>query len=252
MRHNDSLKTANIILKELNKTFYVTKPFTKNNDGNDYDFLVYEAPDGGGLDFKFGVFVKKGNKKIVIFNGAEYTEVDKLLQDVEKYNLTLMFPSHLYDPNYRKDYINRARIAWYLDEVLKFEFSDHMWKHRGEVHQKKGVYNEEVTNIQFEVDENGSGTIYRSIGGSSWIEMKFETVVDAIKAINGILIPEVSVRVGDCIDLMEKISRYGLSLDNAEAIKVNYSTLEVLHMDFKKKAIEMMEEALKKLKAGQS
>ena len=251
MRHNDSLRTSNVILKELNETYYVTKPFSPSGNGDDYDFLVYDAPDGGGLDFIFGVLVKKGNKKKVIFNGVDYSDVETLLKDVETYNSSLMFPSKLYDPNYRKDFINRERISWYLENVLGMKFADYIWGSRGQIYKKTGIYGEEITNISFEVDEDGKGKIYRKVSGSSWVEMPFDTVSDAIQAINGILSPEICANVNDYLDMLGKMTSYGLSLKNAEAIKVNFSTLEVIHSDFRKQAIEKLEQVLEQLKAGQ-
>ena len=248
MKVNKNLKTKNKILNELNETYYVVPPLTKNSELSGYDFMVYEEPEGGGLNFYFGVTTNKSNYK-VIFNGTVFDNVKELLAAVDEYNKTLPFPSTLYDPLYNHEYINRARIEWYLKDILGFEY-DYRCNSDMRFYVKKDIYGGEISNIGFRVDENGKGSIYRNLAKYSWLESPFETVIDAIKSINGILVTEIISGLKDNLNSIEKQLNFGFSLDNTQAMQLD-GALNTVASDYKKVAIEKIEEVLKQLKAEQ-
>lgn len=77
-----------------------------------YILLSSTTDDGGLLVYKNFEYVCTvyWTKSKLTFNGKSYTNVEKMMEDVTKYNETLEFPADTYCPNYTKESVFLKRM----------------------------------------------------------------------------------------------------------------------------------------------
>lgn len=247
---NEKLKTTNEILKVLNESYFVCKAY--NGEKGEYD--VYANDDKCGRQFVCRVIVSNTAKKSVIYNGAKYTNTDKLINDVKKFNDSLFFPADCYDPNLRKSYKEEQKINWYLTKVLKMKHGS--WEDGvRDKYVMQNVYGDPILTISYRMDYNyedneentGSGLIYRGLNGGSFISQAFKDAKEAVNIINTIIGVESIVNLNNS---MEALTNLKGGFDDMKNVKVE--TIEtVLYgggQKYKDKVIPILENLLKKLK----
>lgn len=210
--------------------------------------IYYEA-ESGGLSFFFSVEVTPSRKKSVLFNGKSYNDVDVLLDDVEAYNKTLLFPSRTYDPQYMAWANETARIHWYLTKKLGMETNY-------ESYSFKNMFGETIMSINYVMDydygrgkDSTSGRLYRNIGQSCsrCICINFTDAEDAVRQINSLVASEVITSINDNFEVLERFTGSFGSLSNAkvESIETLLAGKEIKYAD---KVIPILENLLKSLK----
>lgn len=252
---NDDLKTSNVILKELNEKYFVTKTFnpTIPKEGG-IEYLVYEEYDNIKMGNFYCKVVKVGTaKKSILFNGRKYNSTGALLEAVEKYNSELPFPARLYDELSNKYHQTYAQIQWYLTEAIGFvkEFSE--WR-EGDSFILKNVYGDAITKLSIAMDaekdvydrDTTSGNIIKKTG-VGWIYFPFKDAEDAVSVINSIVSGEVIPTFNDLFEILSKMRGNFSNLDNAK-----YGDLQDFLNGTQKKYTEFiipkLEELLVKLK----
>lgn len=83
-----------------------------------YTLLNSTAEDGGLLVYKNFEYVCTvyWTKSKLKFNDKSYTNVEKMMEDVAKYNNTLEFPANTYCPIYTKEAVSLMRMKKTLDD----------------------------------------------------------------------------------------------------------------------------------------
>lgn len=247
---NKYLKTKNVILNKLNTTHYVTVPFDK--DANKNEFIVYSLPEGSGMNFEFCVTASKSATKSVVFNGNRYTDTESLWEAVKEWHGTLMFDPSCYDPHCRKAYAVERKLDWYLRKCLGLSNGRDT-----SLYVLKNIYGEPIVHISFEVKhkdvetDEGDGFIFRSIDAGSWVSEKFTSAEDAVSKINSIISTECVTTVMYGMDVLKKLRGGFDSLDDAK-----YSSwqrwLTGNEVSYKENIIHVLENLLNTLKNGKN
>lgn len=222
---------------------------TKKQLKNDLEALGYSmfnstAPEGGLLVYKdYGyVCTIHWDKSKMTFNGKPYTNVEKMMEDVAKYNETLEFPANTYCPIYAKEFVSQMRMKQTLDDCG----FDHDAGINGAYGAMFTVYSDGVFGAHF-------GTIvdnHLNIGSGAFIEMydmdaDDHTKREAVKSMANTLY------VSNLAILANKISKIK---DVAQEIKsipitvVDPKTLAVTTYEGIDGVISLLEATLSKLK----
>ena len=247
---NEKLKTTNEILKALNESYFVCKAY--NGEKGEYD--VYANDDKCGRQFVCRVIVSNTAKKSVIYNGVKYTNTEKWINEVNKFNDSLFFPADCYDPNFRKSCKEEQKINWYLTKVLKMKRGSWEDGARDE-YIMRNVYGDPILTISYRMDYNyganeedtGSGLIYSGLNGGSFISPTFKDAEEAVNIINTIIGVESIVNLNNSMEVLTNLKG---GFDDMKNVKVE--TFEtVLYgggQKYKDKVIPILENLLKKLK----
>lgn len=235
------------MLQTLNNNgYYVTRPFTAAvRDNCTFDYLVYKTLDGQGIQFMFGVIVGSALKS-VSFNDTRYNNVDDLLTAVKLFNDTRMFPAEYYDPSYNERYRTESKISWYLVDKLGFK-SSRSSIGNNPIYVKKDLYGNVVCQIMVIINDDCTGSIVRSVDGSSLMENAFTCAVDAVSKINGILTYETAHNVMKNLEVLDCINKYDVNINGITKTTVSRS-FNVFKEDYKDKIIRELESILDKLK----
>lgn len=256
MRHSTALKTSNMVLKKLNERYYVSTVLTEKKK-KPTRFLVYDAPDTGGLYFMFEVEAKPTSMKCVMFDGHRYDDVDKLVAAAQRYNEeTLFFPSFCYDPNTRAQHACWQKINWYLTERLGFEHPLNYLKCTDtNSYVLMNIWKEPACGLHVDIkddfnSDNIDGKIRRWLPGDRWIEMTFANVEEAIEKINTMVTAELLFDINTRIKSLEQIDGNFSNMEDVEIINAK-NPLNPTYEKVNDTLIPMLEKLLAELKAGQ-
>ena len=244
---NKYLRTKNVLLNELNKEYYVTVPFTTLTKEERNTYLIYEMPEGGGLDYLFGV--KKNGNNSVVFNDTTYTDIKALLDDAEKYNSTLEFPPRCYDPNMTEWAREEMKILNLLR--TKMGFKQGSWNEPdGNSYKLKNEFGTVLSSIRFEMNhDNGGGKIFKNLGKDSWIATEFKDANDAVKIINSIITGELVSNIYESVRALNCIGINFSNLDGVREYDTNYLISTIVRPKyFKDSLIPKLETLIEKLK----
>lgn len=251
---NMKFKSSNLILNELNKSYYVTKRHVNGITLNDtYD--VYLHPDNGELDFICSVISKSSRQKSVVFDNKSYGNVDELIGAVTTYNNTLMFPSKFYDPATIGSVNADRKIDWYLSKKLGMDRYDDLYHYQNNNYLLKNAYGEKIISVKYEMDYSShnddknatSGTIYHIIDDNSFIDVSFSDAEDAVKKLNSLLATDAFLSLKPLIDLCDKFDTKFSNMDGATINKVT-NVLGIESNSYKEKIIPILEKILSELK----
>ena len=253
---NEKLRTKNEILTTLNETYYVTKRWecARVQIPNAYD--VYYRPEGGGLYFLCTLIAPNTRRKSVIFNDKEYDNIDTLLESVEEYNKTLMFPSRCYDPMYTVWAVESMKISWYLTEKLGMK----MGKHDGGIgtsYYLNDNFGKTLFDISFNMDyesqfkkdkdvNSSAGTMVKHFG-NAYLTMTFSDAEDAISQLNSVITAELISNINSSFNVLENFSGNFSSMDNAKITSVEM-ILQGREKSYKDVVIPILEKLLNTLK----
>lgn len=191
-----------------------------------------------------GRFYISTDEKKYVFNNDYYAEIADLIEAMDKYNATLPFSPEVYDPTYRKSAQIEMAIHDYLTNIGFEEASDEPTYAKYKISDD---YGHKLITILVKVDfDTSGGKVQRPINDDSWQECPFSDLDSAIAACNSILAGYFSVVQAQMANALGKLtsSRAALVLDKT----FDWKTLTTYSEDATQKAIEQMEDELKRLK----
>ena len=248
---NQSLRTANVLLKKLNETYYVSESI---NDKCAYS--IHEHNSAYGNHYIASV-IKTDNKHLE-YNGKSYSDTESLIKDITEYNGTLQFPADYYNPDYRLWASVDMKINWYLSSYLG------MTRHTNGVSYDTNEYvlrdslGDLITSISYNVYHDnsdngrteGSGTITKTTSDGKWISTPFKDAEDAVRQINTFMCSDMLMKGKMAFDMLDKVRGNFSDMKDAKVYDKNDLFRSIMNPDsFKEKIIPILEDLLSKLKA---
>ena len=186
-----------------------------------------------------GRFYLSSEGKRFVFQDEYYNTPDELIQAMEDWAATLPFSVELYNPAFKKSYMIECAVHDYL-ETLGFVRNERTCT-------LSDASGKELCTIECKVEDGKScGSITRSVSEISWQEAKFTDLDSAIGACN-ILLSTYFLMVNSLVTgMMSKMTHHRASLFLTKTFDIN--TFSVHAEDAKQKAIQQLEEELKRLK----
>ena len=251
MRHSSSFHSQNEILKKLHEMYFVSNVFNEDPKKTGR-YLIYDAPDQGGLYFMFEVGSSPSSKKYVTFNGNKYSDVDELLKDAEEYRNKLFFPSEYYDPNNRHSFNTFDAIKWYL-RSLGFEYDkDFTHVNLSDTYvmydkDKQPLMHITVNEISRHDDDNIQGSLTKTLNKGSFIKADFTSREQAVGIINTMVGTDATVNLKKMTDCLDNIKGDFDALDEAKIYDKN-SFFTGITRSAKDDMIPVLEDLLTSLK----
>lgn len=222
---------------------------TKKQLKSDLEALGYSmfnstAPEGGLLVYKNCEYVCTihWTKSKLTFNGKSYTNVEKMMEDVAKYNETLEFPANTYCPIYTEESVSLMRMKRTLDDCG----FDHDAGINGAYGSDFTVYSDGAFGAHF-------GTIvdnYLNINSGSFIQMydmdaDDHTKREAVKSMANVLyvtnLAILANKISNIKDITQEINSIPITV-------VDPNTLAVTTYEGIDGVINLLETTLAKLK----
>lgn len=188
-----------------------------------------------------GRFYLSSEGKRFVFQDEYYNTPEELICAMEAWAATLPFSVELYNPAFKKSYFIECALYDYL-ESLGFE-------HERMSHNfiLKDGFGKKLCSINYEVEDGKScGDVRRPIDDKSWQHARFTDIDSAIAACNTLL---STYCIGVNAKVMGMMSKMTTSRVSSFFTKTfNIGTLTTYTEDAKQKAIQQLEEELKRLK----
>lgn len=196
-------------------------------------------------DFVAQIYLSNDYTKYV-YNQKRYDSVEDLAEAIDKYIVTLPFYWGNYDPSRRESWFIEVCIREYMERLgYELRLWDYKTPYKDGHYVIKDLWGSVISEWGIKVDHDKStGSIYKFINDSQWIDNKFDGLDDAIGAINTIIIPECLTKGGAMTSILEKMTTHragSVSLASVQGFSVSVE-------DQKQKLIEKLEEELKRLK----
>lgn len=214
---------------------------------HDGGYLLYDKERNGkrSVNLYLGKFYVPSDGGYYVFMDGHYDTVESLVDAMEKYNSTLPFDAELYNPMLTKNCMVECCIHDYLVS-LGFERDRSLESFNDGKYILKDMYGEDIMSVRVDVDDDGSGHVFRS-HGSSFTETPFSDLYGAVSAVNTIVstyVLSVNSRAMIALSNMTK-SRSSVMLDK----EIDMKRFEVIVTDAREKMIKELEDELERLKS---